>query len=93
MDVILGHLSGRVSEDSLYFAEQFARFVQIPLQAKRWRPNMCSSYHRVHRPARIDGYIQLMNRSSFFTGPFQGLVTGSLGAFFVKTKEETAAQP
>jgi hypothetical protein len=38
------------------------------------------------------GYIQLMNRSSFFIGPLQGLVTGSLGAFFVKRKAETAAQ-
>jgi hypothetical protein len=37
------------------------------------------------------GYIDLMHRSGFFIGPFQGVVTASLGAFFVKKGAESGA--
>lgn len=40
--------------------------------------------------ATPEGYIGVLNRSSFLIGPFQGVVTASLGAFFLK-KESGAA--
>jgi heme/copper-type cytochrome/quinol oxidase subunit 3 len=33
-----------------------------------------------------DEYLHLMNQASLFLGPFQGLVSASLGAFFVKSE-------
>jgi hypothetical protein len=43
--------------------------------------------------ASPEGYIDLMHRSGFFIGPFQGIVTASLGAFFVKKESESAHSP
>jgi len=39
-----------------------------------------------------EGYISVMNRSSLFLGPFQGVVGASLGVFFVKKQSEGADQ-
>jgi len=35
-----------------------------------------------------EGYVGVLNRSSLFSGPFQGVVTASLGAFFVKSEAD-----
>jgi hypothetical protein len=43
--------------------------------------------------ASPQGYVDLMHRSGFFIGPFQGVVTASLGAFFVKKASESAPSP
>jgi hypothetical protein len=43
--------------------------------------------------ASPEGYVDLMHRSGFFIGPFQGVVTASLGAFFVKKESESGPSP
>lgn len=40
------------------------------------------------QPLTTKSIIQLMNESSIFLGPFQGLVSGSIGLFFVNKEKK-----
>lgn len=43
--------------------------------------------------ASPQGYLDIMHGSSFFIGPFQAVVSASLGAFFVKKESGAAPEP
>src|SRR4051812_19176200 len=43
--------------------------------------------------ASPQGYLDIMHGSSFFIGPFQAVVSASLGTFFVKKEAGPATEP
>jgi hypothetical protein len=43
--------------------------------------------------ASPQGYLDIMHGSSFFIGPFQAVVSASLGSFFVKKEAGPAPEP
>ncbi len=47
----------------------------------------------VLQPLSPVGPFELMGQSSLWLGPFQGLVAGAMGAFFVKAPDEAAKEP